>query len=272
MALKNSVKIGEGSPSSSGFKIKTRPAYISQSGSINEEIEFSIGGLNPIEAALLKSKKAINEVNHSKSEKTEKVETSKTIEVVSVPVKNVADSVISNVVLESVSPVNDSGVSVVQQAIEHPLDVKIVESVVSTNVQPVVSSVADSADSLETEKHGLFKLIMLGFAHIYVKKTSEALSPLNLFIKNLSATFFALLYLLTPATVEYFLIKNVDFINEQLWNDGVVLSYVYQVSFYFACLFCFVMLSMVFSGVFKSIKKWLYGIADLGKKTIEKPE
>lgn len=125
---------------------------------------------------------------------------------------------------------------------------------------------ASSATENKVSPNVLMKFIAMGFAHLYVKKTTSVLKPLSFVADNFTKVFMALLHLGIPLVMTWFLMTKVEFIATQMAKEHQIMHFGYSIIFYIACLFVWVSAQVVGSGLVTMFRKTLVDVAKVGKE------
>jgi hypothetical protein len=131
--------------------------------------------------------------------------------------------------------------------------------------EPELISQKVAVNVVDKDKEEVSKLIALGMAKIYIKKTDDMLQPIRFLLDNASQLIVALIQFLIPALITWFIIKNVEIIYSQLNNEPMHIYMFYVGVFYFACLFLWISGQVVLQGIWNMIKVVMSNLAKEGK-------
>jgi hypothetical protein len=146
------------------------------------------------------------------------------------------------------------------QLVEPPTTIKKVENTIESNkIKPEI------IDNSKLTIAKAFKFILLGLAKLYVKDTTKTLKPLNVLTKHFNEVAISLVHLGVPFLMTWYLTTEVELISSQMMKDGMIMSVVYSVVFYIACLFVWISSQVIMSGLINVFKKTLNDVANIGK-------
>lgn len=175
--------------------------------------------------------------------------------------RTIANTISSNTTGKTISQVKEP-VSI-KQEVKHDLIDEAAPVNASTQVRYAASSIEKEN---KVSPNVLMKFIAMGFAHLYVKKTTSVLKPLSFVADNFNKVFMALLHLGIPLMMTWFLMTKVDFIATQMAKEHQIMHFGYSIIFYIACLFVWVSAQVLGSGLVTMFKKTLVDVAKVGKE------
>lgn len=152
-----------------------------------------------------------------------------------------------------------------QETVAEPVKAPVV-----ANKVPVMASVGtqDKANTVAQVKKAnvLVKFMAKGMAHLYFEKTNKLLNPLRFVANNFQKVSMALLHLVVPFLMTWYLTKKVDFITLQMQKSPPFMIIVYDVLFYMACMFIWFSGQTILSGLVGMVKKALVDVAKVGQE------
>lgn len=105
-----------------------------------------------------------------------------------------------------------------------------------------------SLSVLQTEKN-VIKNASKGFLLLFSEKTDEILSPLSFMAHNHTKMAMAIIQLLIPALLTYFLTTRVEFINAGVTSAALPMKFVLYAIFYIGCLCGSIFMQVLASGI-----------------------
>lgn len=112
----------------------------------------------------------------------------------------------------------------------------------------------------------LVKLIVAGFTHLYVSKTSTLLKPIRFVVDNYKEVTIAALHFIVPLLMTYFVTTHVNFVTEQLAKETMIMKVIYIGVFFFGATFVWITSQVVLSGIFSMLRKSMLEVAKVGKE------
>ena len=167
-----------------------------------------------------------------------------------------------------------------EKLFEESFIIKPVSSIQSNAANDVPEEmVQNSTASIEVKKvyekpdiigtNPLLRLIAIGLAKLYVKKTTTVLNPVKFVAENYKDVLIAIIHLGVPAAITWFLLTQVSFITEQLIGVTEPMFTLYSVVFYFAALFTWVTGQVLVAGLIAMIKTTLISVAKNAQQDID---
>lgn len=114
--------------------------------------------------------------------------------------------------------------------------------------------------------NAVLKFIAKGFAHLYVKKTNEILSPLRFVMNNRGVVGLAFWNMIIPALMTWYAINHLTVISNQVAGEGMAMKAMYYTVFYIASIAIWVSVQAVFSGIKSTAKDQLKKVENVGKQ------
>lgn len=145
----------------------------------------------------------------------------------------------------------------------------VVSSVTPQTTKQAVASPTLNASGLKEEAsstNAVLKFIARGFAHLYVKKTNEILSPLKFIMNNHRVVGLACWNMIIPALMTWYAINHMTVISNQVAGEGFAMKAMYYGVFYIASIVLWVSLQAAFSGIKSTAKDQLKKVENVGKQ------
>ena len=121
-------------------------------------------------------------------------------------------------------------------------------------------------DELNENNMALIKLVLAGFTHLYVSKTTNLLVPLRFVMKHYKEVLVASMYILMPFLMTYYMTTEVKFVSEQLIKETIFMKSVYYGVFFLGSTFVWITGQVLLSGLFAMIRKSMIDVAKIGKQ------
>lgn len=112
----------------------------------------------------------------------------------------------------------------------------------------------------------LVKLIVAGFTHLYVSKTSSLLKPIKFVADNYKEVLVAALHFIVPLLITYMITTHVGFVSEQLAKETMLMKSIYMTVFFFGATFVWITSQVLLSGIFSMLRKSMLEVAKVGKE------
>lgn len=135
-----------------------------------------------------------------------------------------------------------------------------------SSVIPQTSNVTLSSPKYENAMQGLLKFAALGFAHLYVKKTTKVLKPLGFVAENIEKVSIGFLHLIVPLLMTWLITTKVEFFASQLQQMGTIPVVLCNIAFYVASIFVWISTQVIVAGLINVCKKTLRDVAKVGEE------
>lgn len=98
------------------------------------------------------------------------------------------------------------------------------------------------------------KSFVVGLSNLFYNKSIKLLNPINFMLDNSKVVSIALLHMIIPLIMTYFLVNKVNFIALQMAKETYIMYGIYSIIFYFASIFTWVLIQVLAFGIFALLK------------------
>lgn len=109
------------------------------------------------------------------------------------------------------------------------------------------------------------KETLMGLGKLYVNSTNDLLAPIRFVMENKNRVLTALVLLILPAIMTWYLTSEIAQIKNQMTTVGT--QFFYSFVFYFACMFALFTIIVIGTGLIKGIKNLLIVAKETAKKS-----
>lgn len=155
---------------------------------------------------------------------------------------------------------------IVAQKQQSEVQVQLEKPVQPITTQKVVKQETKEKEVVTENSVDLVKLIVAGFTHLYVSKTSTLLKPIRFVIDNYKEVTIAALHFIVPLLMTYFVTTHVNFVTEQLAKETLLMKVIYIGVFFFGATFVWISSQVLLSGIFSMLRKSILEVAKVGKE------
>ena len=98
------------------------------------------------------------------------------------------------------------------------------------------------------------KSFVVGLSNLFYNKSIKLLNAINFMLDNSKVVSIALLHMIIPLIMTYFLVNKVNFIALQMAKETYIMYGIYSIIFYFASIFTWVLIQVLAFGIFALLK------------------